>query len=155
MNKIATMAASASLALSTSASAGDALSYDAELSVGFDAAIEQVTAALKTEGFGIVSRIDMHATFKKKLGIDTPPHTILGACNPTFAHKAVSTQPEVALMLPCNVTLQQLEAQRVIVRLVNPMTMMTVGAFQDSAALREVGEHADAAFRRVAEALRK
>lgn len=153
MKKIATMAASATLAIS--ASAGDGLSYNAELAVGFDRAIEQVTAALKTEGFGIVSRIDMHTTFKKKLGLDTSPHTILGACNPKFAYKAVSTQPEVALMLPCNVTLQQLEAQRVIVRLVNPMTMMTVGAFQDSAALREVGEHADAAFRRVAEALRK
>ena len=142
MKKIATMAASATLAIS--ASAGDGLSYNAELAVGFDRAIEQVTAALKTEGFGIVSRIDMHTTFKKKLGLDTSPHTILGACN-----------PELALMLPCNVTLQQLEAQRVIVRLVNPMTMMTVGAFQDSAALREVGEHADAAFRRVAEVLRK
>jgi len=85
------------------------MTFDVDLPLGFDDTIQQVEAALKAEQFGIISRIDLHATFKQKLNVDGLPHTILGACNPKLAHKAVSTMPAAAVMLPCNVTVQAIE----------------------------------------------
>jgi uncharacterized protein (DUF302 family) len=129
------------------------LSYNAELSTSFDEAIEQVTDALKTEGFGIISRIDMHTTFKEKLDIDMPPHTILGACNPKLAHKAVTAMPEASLMLPCNVTVQQLDDQVAIVRIVSPEVMMAGAGLDDNPDIKEVGTEANVRLKRVANAL--
>jgi uncharacterized protein (DUF302 family) len=131
------------------------ISFDAELALGFDAALEQVTEALKAEGFGIISRIDLHATFKKKLGVNMTPHTILDACNPELAHKAVSTAPEAALMLPCNVTVQPLAENRTVVRIVNPGPMMAGADLNGNPAVREVGTEAETRLKRVAEVLRR
>jgi len=129
------------------------MSYNAELQVGFDEAIDQVTAALKDEQFGVISRIDLHSTFKQKLGVDMPPHIILGACNPKLAHKAVSASPEASLMLPCNVTVQQVGENRVMVRIVSPETVMSGAGLDKDPAIREVGLEADAGLKRVAKAL--
>lgn len=129
------------------------MTYDAELPLGFDEAIDRVTAALKAEQFGVISRIDLHATFKEKLSVDMPPHTILGACNPKLAHKAVSALPECAIMLPCNVTVQALDDKRVIVRLVRPVAVMAGAALDENPAVREVGLEADARLKRIAQAL--
>jgi uncharacterized protein (DUF302 family) len=133
----------------------DDLAYVAELSMGFDEAIDRVTQALKAEQFGIVSRVDLHTTFKKKLGIESKPHTILGACNPTLAHRAVSALPEASLMLPCPVTVQAIDERRTVVRIGNPRTIMAGSGLDQVPALREVGQEANERLERVAAALRK
>ena len=73
------------------------------LNVDFDTAIEKVTEALKTEGFGVISEIDMQAKLKEKLGVDFKKYRILGACNPAFAYKALLAEERIGIMLPCNV----------------------------------------------------
>jgi uncharacterized protein (DUF302 family) len=128
------------------------ISYNATLTAGFDDAIEQVTAALKVEGFGIISRIDMHTTFKEKINKEIPPHTILGACNPILAHKAVTAMKEASLMLPCNVTVQQ-EGEKVVVRIVNPEVMMSSSGLDENVSVKEVGTEANNRLKRVAESL--
>lgn len=82
-----------------------------------------VQAILKTEGFGVLTRIDVQATLHEKLGVTFPRYLILGACNPAFAHRALTIDPAAGLMLPCNVTLAE-EPDAVVVRLVDPSQTM-------------------------------
>ncbi|MDT8411950.1 MAG: DUF302 domain-containing protein [Vicingaceae bacterium] len=91
---------------------------------GFDEAIEKVTEELQKEGFGILTEIDVTATFKKKINVDFRPYRILGACNPHFAHQAIQAEEKIGTMLPCNVIVQQLENGKVEVSAVNPMASM-------------------------------
>ena len=83
--------------------------YQITLSAGFDEAIEIISGALKKEGFGILTRVDVHKTLKEKLDVDFRPYVILGACNPSLAYQALSADPKVGLMMPCNVTVEALE----------------------------------------------
>ena len=88
-------------------------------------AIEKVTEALKVEGFGVLTEIDVKATLKKKIDVDFRPYTILGACNPAFAHKALLAEDKIGTMLPCNVIVQQIDDGRVEVSAVDPVASMS------------------------------
>src|SRR5512136_833674 len=98
--------------------------FTKELNISFDAAIAKVTEELKKEGFGILADIDVKATLKKKLDVDFRPYRILGACNPPLAHRALTIAPEVGLLLPCNVTVSQVEVGVTEISLVDPLAML-------------------------------
>jgi uncharacterized protein (DUF302 family) len=120
------------------------------LNTDFETAVERVTAALKVEGFGVLTEIDVRQTLKNKLDVDFRPYKILGACNPPLAHRALSTAPEVGLLLPCNVVVSQIAAGVTEVSLVDPIGMLGVVAY---AGLRPVAEEAAERLDRVAASL--
>lgn len=120
------------------------------LQADFDAAQARVTEALKAEGFGILTEIDVKETFKSKLNIDFRPYKILGACNPALSHRALLAAPEVGLLLPCNVTLSYVEDGVTSVSLVDPIAMLDVARCP---ALQPIADEASARLDRVALAL--
>ncbi len=122
------------------------------LETDFDSALARTVEALKAEGFGVLTEIDVKETMKKKLGVDFPPYKILGACNPPLAHRALTTAPEVGLLLPCNVTVRQLPDGGVEVALVDPLSMLGIVAAPE---LKPVADEAAARLKRVKEALEK
>ncbi len=126
------------------------LGFTITLKTDFNAATTRVTDALKTEGFGVLTEIDVKETMKKKLGVELAPYKILGACNPPLAHRALTIAPEVGLLLPCNVVVRQLAADQTEVSLVDPLAMM---AFVDQPELQVVAQEARAKLERVATSL--
>jgi len=92
--------------------------------ISFEEAKEKVVAALQTEGFGVLTEIDIKATMKKKLDKEYLPHLILGACNPVLADKVLQAEPQISTMLPCNVTLRQLESGGIEVNAIDPVAAM-------------------------------
>ena len=118
--------------------------------IGFDEAIERVTAALKGEGFGVLTEIDVKATLKKKLDVDFRQYRILGACNPPLAHQALSGEPLIGLLLPCNVVVLEEDDGTITVSLANPRELFKV--VQNESLLAMAGE-VDDKIRRVADAL--
>lgn len=128
---------------------------EVELSASFADAMALTRDALKAEGFGILTEIDLKAAFQEKLGKAFRPFTILGACNPPLAYAAVSADPAVALLLPCNVTVEERDAGRTLVRLVSPLTML--GAVEGGlhGEVERVARDASARLERVHAALRK
>ncbi len=89
-----------------------------------EAAETAITEALKDVGFGVLTRIDVAATLKKKIDVDRPPYVILGACNPKFAHQGISSEPELGLLLPCNVLIYVDDAGQTVVSMIDPAAMV-------------------------------
>jgi uncharacterized protein (DUF302 family) len=130
------------------------LGFEVMLNMPYMEALDHVAAALKTEGFGVLTRIDVRETLKEKLGVEFRPYTILGACNPPLAHRALSALPEIGLMLPCNVTVEDAGDQKTLVRILNPDAMLLVDALSQNEAVQAVAQDARARLERVAQTLR-
>ena len=126
--------------------------HHVEIAGPFNEAVDKVLAALKVEGFGVLSDIDIQKAMKDKLGKDMPPYRILGACNPPLAHQALQADPEIGLLLPCNVTVRQAEGDRIVVGFLDPQTMVQL---TNDAAVGAVADDAGSRLERVREALRK
>jgi uncharacterized protein (DUF302 family) len=112
-------------------------------------AVERVRAVLKDEGFGILTEIDVKATMKAKLDADMPPYIILGACNPPLAHRALTAEPEVGMLLPCNVVVREAEGA-VLVEAMDPAAAMGIVG---NPAIEAVANEAKARLTRALEAL--
>ncbi len=123
--------------------------FNKTLHLSFDDAIARVTEALKQQGFGVLTDIDVKATMKKKLGVDFRNYRILGACNPPFAHQALELEDKIGTMLPCNVIVQQV-GDAVEVAAVDPLASM---AGVNNPALGEVGAQVRAKLQAVIESL--
>jgi uncharacterized protein (DUF302 family) len=115
--------------------------------VGFDEARQRTIDALKSEGFGVLTEIDVKATMKAKLGVEFPAYTILGACNPSLAHRALAAEPEIGLLLPCNVVVTELDDGSEV-QIVDPKAMFAVVGNPD---VGPVADEVGAKLRRVLE----
>lgn len=124
--------------------------FGTTLDVPFEEAVARTTEALKAEGFGILTTIDVRQTMQEKLGIDFEPYVILGACNPHLAHRGLQAEHELGLLLPCNVIVHEHDGAS-IVSIVDPAQML--GVARGNAELRAVAEEAGARLRRVVAAL--
>ena len=120
--------------------------FSKTISLSFDDAIEKVMAELKKEGFGVLTDIDVKQTLKKKLDVDFKKYRILGACNPSFAYKALQVEDKIGTMLPCNVIVQEIDEGQVEVAAIDPVASMQAVA---NPALKEVAEEVQAKLKKV------
>jgi len=124
--------------------------FTTEVKGSFDEVCGKVTEALMAEGFGVLTEIDVQATLKKKLDIDKRPYKILGACNPGLANQAIDAEPDVGLLLPCNVVIREDESGAIVVGFMDPTTVLGLA---DNAALTELGAQVREKMLRVKDSL--
>ena len=127
----------------------DRIGFGRTVPLSFEQAIDRVTEELGKEGFGVLTQIDVAATLKSKLGVEIPPYRILGACNPQLAHRALRIEPQVGLLLPCNVVVR--EDQGVVrVEFMDPDAVL---ALTDQPGVREIAAQAKERLQRVCAAV--
>jgi len=127
--------------------------FTVDLDVPYEAAIDVVIGALKSEGFGVLTRADLHEAFREKLGVEFRPYSILGACNPPLALQALTAAPEIGLFLPCNVTVEA-SGSGSLVRLSDPRSVLAGAGLGVPEGMESVAEDARGRIERVAHALR-
>ena len=126
--------------------------FNIQLKGSFDDTVQRVTEALKTEGFGVLTEIDVQATMKAKLGVDGKPYRILGACNPPLAHKAITADPDIGLLLPCNVVVREEAEGKIIVGFMDPIAVLKL---TDNPNIGELAKDVRARLDRVADLLKQ
>ncbi len=122
--------------------------FNVKFNGSFDDAVSRVTEELQKEGFGVLTEIDVKATMKKKLDIDKLPYKILGACNPVLANQALSAEPDIGLLLPCNVVVREEEDGSVSVAFMDPAAVMTL---VEKEGVEELANEVKARLERVAD----
>lgn len=120
--------------------------FTVDVDGGFDAVVGQVMDALKREGFGVLTEIDVQATLKAKLGLEKAPYKILGACNPTMANRALDMEPDIGLLLPCNVVVREREPGKNVVGFMDPAAVL---GLVDNPELSVIGRDVRARLERV------
>ena len=120
------------------------------LPLGFDQAVRRTTEALKNEGFGIITDIDVKETLKAKIGVEFRNYRILGACNPKLAHEALQLEDKIGTMLPCNVVVQEVDSDRTEIAAIDPVASMQA---INNPRLKQAAERVQTLLRRVIDAL--
>ena len=124
--------------------------FGKQVHMEFERALQSVTDALKTEGFGVLTEIDVAATLKQKLGSEIPPYRILGACNPPLAHRALAAEPSIGLLLPCNVVVRRTTTVRIHIEFMDPQAVLQL---VDNPAVTELATEVRQRLVRVMDAL--
>ncbi|MEN8145410.1 MAG: DUF302 domain-containing protein [Gemmatimonadota bacterium] len=131
------------------------IATEIELDQPQEEAVGTVEQALAGEGFGVLTRIDLDKAFEEKLGESFRPYAILGACNPSLALRAVNAEPEIGLLLACNVTVEAVSETKSKVRIIDPGAMLSFGNLGDNPAVGEVAAEASEKLQRVAASLQR